>query len=423
VRNLFYVLLALSGLTSIAAGQQYVMPYASYPGSYQVAPGFNGYSSAQPGYVVPAYPPAAYAPQAANMQAAYAQPVYAPVYAPPGAEMPGVYESAPEFGGAAPCASGNCGHCCPSHCSTGHCLHRSGGFGEFLYWKASGAETSFAVVQNGIGPVGTVPLGQVGVLDYDYEPSFRAGFTLALNCESSLTAAVTKFETRTNNNVDSTAPLVVQPLVMIPGTFNAGFTAQTARADSSLELDIIDLEYRAVLVSCATHHLNFMVGARYAELDQSLGAVFPFAPPDGTSIVISELDFEGLGLRVGLDGERRLFPRLGISVYGKLTGTVLGGEFSGSYTQFNQFNGWEAFTTWSDDRLVPTADGELGLRWSNRTGRIRLSAGYYIGIWGNVVTTSEWINGVQAFNYVDIGRDEHDTLRFDGLVARAEIRI
>jgi hypothetical protein len=114
---------------------------------------------------------------------------------------------------------------------------------------------------------------------------------------------------------------------------------------------------------------------------------------------------------------------LGISVYGKATGGVLGGEFSGNYVQFNQFNGFEAFTTWSDDRLVPMADLEVGMRWSSRTERIKLSAGYYVGLWGNVVTTAEWINGVQAFNFVDISHDSQDTLRFDGLVARAEVRL
>jgi hypothetical protein len=278
-------------------------------------------------------------------------------------------------------------------------------------------------VQDGIGAAGTTPQGDVGILDYDYEPNFRVGGTLALNCDCSLTAAWTKFETQTTNELTAQAPRVVQPLVMFPGTFNAGFTAQNARASSSLETESVDIEYRAVLHSGPRHHLNLMAGARYSELDQSFEVVFPFAPPDGTTLVNTELDFEGAGLRVGLDGETYVWRRMGISVYGKLTGGVLGGEFSGHYVQFNQFNGIETAVGWRDDRLVPIADGEWGVRWASPKGAISLSAGYYIGIWGNIVTTAEWINGVQAFNFVDISRDTHDSLQFDGLVARAEVRL
>jgi hypothetical protein len=349
-----------------------------------------------------------------------AQPVYAPgAYA----TQPYALDAAPYVEGAAPCASANCGHCCRSHCSRGCCVHRSGMFGEFLYWQATGADTSFAVPQDGIGAIGTVPLGDVGLLDYDHDSAFRTGFQLALNCNSSIGASFTKFETTTNNTIDAAAPQVIQPLVMFPGTFNAGFTAQQAHADSSLELDVIDLEYRAVLISGPRHYLNFMTGARYASLDQSFSALFPFAPPDGTTLVVSDLDFEGVGLRIGLDGERFVWPHLGLSIYGKSTASLLAGEMSGIYGQVNQFNGIEAFETWEDDRLVPTVDLELGLQWANRSGRIRLSGGYYVGVWGNMVTTAEWINGAQALNFVDISRDSRDEICFDGLVTRAELRL
>lgn len=408
VRNLLCLLLAALGLIPIAAAQQvqYSNPWnAGYP---------------QAGYPVDAYYPGT------NVQAVYAQP--APTYdntvLPQGS--PGAYEYAPAesyLHAQAPCASANCGHCCPSQCSTGRCLHRSGVFGEFLYWKASGADTSFGVIQDGIGPPGTVPLGEVGVLQADYQPSFRTGAALALNCNSSVSLAVTKYESNTNCSLFAPAPLVIQPLVTFPGTVNAGFTAQFATADSSLELDMLDIEYRAVLLSCSRYYLNFMVGIRYAELDQSFGAVFPFAPPDGTTFIATELDFEGGGMRIGLDGERFLWPRLGVSVYGKGSAGALGGEFSGNYVQFNQFNGIESLVLWDDERLVPMADLELGLRWSSPRERLKLSAGYYMGIWSNVVTTAEWINGVQAYNFVDISNDAQDTLRFDGLVARAEVRL
>ncbi len=323
----------------------------------------------------------------------------------------------------APCYAEGCGHCCAQHCATGRCLHRSGMFAEFLYWQVNGADVAFAVPQEGIGAAGTVPVGGVGVLDYDHEASFRVGLNLAMTCNTSITASYTKFETNANFEVFANAPQVIQPLVVVPGTFNAGFTAQAAGAESALKLELIDMELRTVLHSGRYHHLNGIIGMRYGELDQSFASIFPFAPPDGTTFVLSELDFTGIGLRCGVEGERFLLPHLGIAAYGKFIGGMLGGDFQGSFLQFNQFNGVEAATTWEDARLVPTVEGELGLSWVNRKDTFRLSAGYYMSIWSNVVTTSEWINGVQNLNFVDIGRDEYDSLRFDGLVARAELRL
>ena len=405
MKNLLRLLMAVAWVPAMAAAQEF-----QYSNAWNVEP----YSQA--GF--PQYVPDAYS------QGVYGQPDHGLISTQPGEGIPAAY-GYPEasYAPVAACEGDNCGHCCPSRCSTGRCLHRSGIFSEFLYWKASGADVSYGVPQDGIGGIGTVPVGDVGVLDFDHEASFRVGFNLALNCQSSVSVAYTKFETNTDHVLFIPPPFVIQPLVMAPGTFNAGFTAQVAVAETSLEMDSLDVEYRAVLTSCSKYHVNFLAGARYAELDQSLGSVFLFAPPDGTTFVFSELDFEGAGLRIGLDGERFILPRMGISVYGKAVGGVLGGEFRGTYAQINQFNGTEAFTTWEDARLVPIGEAEVGFRWANRRDSLRLSVGYYVGMWGNMVTTPEWIEAVQGLNFVDISRDSSDSIRFDGLVARAELRL
>jgi hypothetical protein len=405
--------MAVAGLPAIAAGQEFRYSNAwnngMMPGAAADAYA-GGYVMADPaGYAAYEYPQATYD------QAAYQGQVDS---------QPAGYPQA-----AGPCHEGNCDHCCPSHCSMGRCLHRSGVFGEFLYWQVTGADLSYGVPQDGISapgsptPPGTAPVGDVGVLEYDYEAAFRVGFNVALHCNSSVSVAYTHFETNTDHALFIPAPFVIQPLVLAPGTFNAGFTAQLATAETSLEMETIDLDYRGVIMSCSKYHLNCVAGARYGELDQSFSSVFLFAPPNGTTFVATELDFAGAGLRLGLEGERFILPRMGISLYGKAIGSVLGGEFRGTYGQVNQFNGVEAFTTWEDSRLVPMAEAELGFSWVNRRDTLRFSAGYYAGIWSNVVTTAEWINGVQGLSFVDISRDTYDCIRFDGLVARAELRL
>ena len=77
-----------------------------------------------------------------------------------------------------------------------------------------------------------------------------------------------------------------------------------------------------------------------------------------------------------------------------------------------------AIAKWDDDRISPILEYEFGVAWTNCCGNMRISAGYMGMHWFNVVTTSTFIDAVQANNYSDVG----DTLSFDGLTARAEIR-
>ena len=147
--------------------------------------------------------------------------------------------------------------------------------------------------------------------------------------------------------------------------------------------------------------------------------MFPFAQPDGTTFVTSNINFDGAGIRFGLEGERRIFRRSGLSVYSKGHISALAGEFNCDYAQFTQFQG-EGNTGWSDDRVITISELELGLGWTNRCGNVRVSAGYYFAIWDNVVTMPEYINAVQIPNYVDVSQDANDTIAFDGLVIRTE---
>jgi hypothetical protein len=355
-------------------------------------------------------------------QPQYAAPTSAASYYSPYATQ---HAAAPLASGqlAGHCHSGDCQHCCSSHCQTGCCLHRTGGFAEYLHWQVRGIDMAYAVPQDGIGGAGTTPMGEVGTADFDYDNGFRAGFNLALDCQSSVGATFTSFEARTSDSIEVAAPGVIQPLVMFPGTFNAGFTAQAAAAAYALDLRLIDLDYRAVWLQGCDYHVNYLAGLRYGHLDQDFEAVFPFATPDGTTQVDSDINFDGGGIRVGLEGERAVWKQAGLRVYGKTTASLLAGEFRSSYLQANQFNGIEAEITWDDRRVVPIGEWELGVSWVSRGDFVRVSAGYHFAWWGNVVTTPELINAVQGYNFTDVGQDTEDDITFDGLVARLELRM
>ena len=68
---------------------------------------------------------------------------------------------------------------------------------------------------------------------------------------------------------------------------------------------------------------------------------------------------------------------------------------------------------WEDNRVVPQLEYEAGF-CLQPCGKWRFSAGYMVSQWLNTVSTPEFINAVQANNYVDV----RDQVTFAGLVAR-----
>jgi hypothetical protein len=296
-----------------------------------------------------------------------------------------------------------------------HCMGSSqyiGVFGEFLYLNPRNADVAFGIPQDGVNPVGAV-----GIADIGYTPAFRAGGFFTMGEDALVELTYSRFDASSTTNISTAAPNVINPLVLFPGTFNAGFTAEAASADYGINFQFIDADYMVMACNCEQYWLGYLLGARYAELGQNFTATFPFAPPDGTTTLNTDIDFTGVGMRVGITGERLLFPRGGLRLYGNAIANFLVGKFDASYTQRNQFNGLEASATLSEDRIVPVLDLELGIAWLGPKGHFRVSAGYMVSAWFNAVTTPDWIESVQNGSY----SPGSSTLTFDGLTARAQL--
>jgi hypothetical protein len=160
--------------------------------------------------------------------------------------------------------------------------------------------------------------------------------------------------------------------------------------------------------------LRWLVGARYAGLDQDFTATFSSL---GTEAVATRLNFDGGGPRFGLEGEWHSC-RSGFFAYGKTAASFVVGNFQGRYVQTQSFDPVVVDTTWKAGWVVPILDLELGAGWQSRCGRVRLSAGYLLSAWYDTVKTADYIGAVQMNNYRDLGH----SMVFDGLTARAEIR-
>lgn len=307
--------------------------------------------------------------------------------------------------------------------------HRSGLFGEFLFIRPRNAEVAYALPIDGpVAPVlgNEVPVGPAAVVDFGYEPAFRVGFSLRLQPDSSISAQYTNFRGEDSDAVTVVAPIVLRSLVSHPLSMNAATDTLDARASLGIEYDLVDVDFKALLDGCEPCEtdncgnsqskfadvLNYIVGVRYARLDQDFRSAFVTT---GTTSVDTNVDFDGGGIRLGLEGERHS-TATGLYVYGQGLTNLMVGEFKADYAQINTFNGTEAITSWSGGRLVPGFDLELGFGWVAPRRRLRLSTGYMVSTWFNVVKTEDFIDAAQTHDFDNMS----SILTFDGLVTRAE---
>ena len=313
------------------------------------------------------------------------------------------------------CGSMSCEKCC----GFGHCTSI---WGDFLWLHPTGADMVHAQQQNGTGGAGTVPFGLIGAVDPDYEPGVRVGGVINLGPCSSLALAYTFFESDSVSFVE--APIVpggggaIGSLVHHPGI---AITSSAGPVQAAYEIDfqLAEFEYRRLLVGDRRGWVNYSVGGRYGHLEQEFFQTGVFSGAQaGVINTLATADFDGGGALFGLDGEC-LLGCSQFSVYGNAGVSPLVGQFSSFYTVVNDTTDvLLANAFWKDDRFITLLDYEVGLAWTSEGGGIRVSGGYMAQFWYNTITTASLVDAVQADNYVDVG----DTLSFDGLVARVELR-
>lgn len=309
--------------------------------------------------------------------------------------------------------------------SVGHIFtHRTSVFGEFLYMRPRDAEVAYAVPVEAPAFVGLTDfgaLGPVALVDPEYEPAFRVGGNLAVSDGNSIAAQYTRLESEIMSSAIAPAGTVLFPLMVVPDPLEE-IENQTASATLNVDLELIDIDFRGLMAGCECNNyayaVNYIIGAEYAMLDQRFQSTFVEDDVVEFTTVNSNISYDGVGMRIGLAGERH-FPASGLFVYGSGISTLLFGEFDATYQQVEVdagVNDVDASTSWTAGRVVPVVDVELGAGWLGANRHLKLSAGYRVSAWFNVVTTDDWIWAVQQNDFRDMG----DTLTFDGLVARAE---
>ncbi|MCA9240061.1 MAG: hypothetical protein KDA37_07675 [Planctomycetales bacterium] len=322
------------------------------------------------------------------------------------------------------CDSGCCGmnDCCGDSCCMSCCPPRKTcyAYGEFLYLRATGSDVAHAQQQDGVGGAGTTPAGIVDTIDYDYQSAYRVGFGCALDGCSSIGVSYTMFDVDTFSSLEppvigggagAVGSLVHHPQASITGS------AGPVTATAGINYEIADLMFRDVFAKTCVGQFGYGLGAVYASFDQNFYQQGLFGVALDDIATRSDVTFSGGGLKAGINGERCLGS--GLSVYGTLSAGALSGKFNTRYDMRNQVGDVRlAQAVWEDNRVVGLIEYEIGISATTPKNGVRVSLGYMVQHWTNMVTHPDFIDAVQADNYTDLG----DTITFDGFSARLEGR-
>lgn len=305
-------------------------------------------------------------------------------------------------------------------CGTGCCPPEKctawGAFADFLYLKARDVDVVYARTVDGCIPGLATPRGPLAAVQPSYSPGFRAGFFYGWD-DSSVVATYTWFNSNAHDTTHAGDNRVIQALITLPGTQNCASNSNLVDAEYGIDFHLIDLDFRHAFCSGSNYSVDYILGVRYAHLDQDFRANFNIL---GTTTVESQIRFDGVGPRVGLAGER--IACNGLLVYGRGTAAFLAGHFNSTYEQRNNFAGVQGNLEYDNDRIVPLLDMEVGVGWASKCGRFRVEAGYYVMGWFNVLTTPGLIRGVQQNEFSGTGDVLRETLGFDGFTVRAAVK-
>ncbi len=294
--------------------------------------------------------------------------------------------------------------------------HRDALWGEFLYLRPRGADVIFATPVD--GPITNQRLvGAQAVADFEYDSGFRVGGSWAIDQCSSFTGNYTWYQADSNDGVILPGGgSYLRTDTVHSSTVNVAGDPLSARAHYGFDMQAIDLNYKALLWGGDCHAVNYLFGLKYARVEQELGVAYSELT---NTNVDTNVDFNGVGPRFGFEAERSLGD-CGVLLYTKGTVNFLFGSSSSNYLQTNDFTIVQVQSSLRETRVVTVPEFEMGAGWQSCNGCFRITAGYYLASWFNMMTTPEYLSTVREIP--NSFERQVKTLTLDGMSIRAEFR-
>ncbi|MCA9069810.1 MAG: hypothetical protein KDA84_12845, partial [Planctomycetaceae bacterium] len=254
----------------------------------------------------------------------------------------------------AECASGcgsECGVSCADTCCEPFGKHRHRVFVDYLFLSAMNTDLTYAIPVNGLGAQGT-PTGAAAVVSPEYESGFRAGGGWAIDDSTSIVGTFWNFQSDNYDNrrifpAAGGATQFLNPVLLDPNTLNVVAESSVAESYYDVDFRMVDLAVERLLSAGCSHAINAVVGVRYGRLEQYFRTNYAIL---GTTTLESNIDFDGIGPRLGLDG--KLLISKGFFAYGQGFTNFLVGEFEGDFQQRNTFAGVQSNSSFVDDRII-----------------------------------------------------------------------
>lgn len=313
-------------------------------------------------------------------------------------------------------ATTNCASCNTGTCDQGCRYAQVGVFGDYLYMRMRNGDVPYAQPVDGLGPQ-ALPVGNVGVVTPFYEQGFRVGAWIAPMELLTIRGQYLSWNSDSRDSISTPDGSILKALTTHPSTDNAALDSLSATAEIKNELRIYDLDGLVRLVSCGPWTVQGVGGIRYAQLRQNFQANYTIL---GDTQVNTSSYFQGIGPRVGVESD--CWIKGGLAAYGKAYVNFLLGDVTTEYSQRNLFQEQLANTGLRETRLVTNVELELGVSYSCCCDHLRLSAGYMISSWSNMVTTGSLVDSVQNNTFNQNRTNLRDTLILDSIVARVEVR-
>jgi len=168
------------------------------------------------------------------------------------------------------------------------------------------ADLIYAVEQTDPAVAGpnTSPTGPLGMSNVDASPGYRVGFSIAASPCSSLVTSYSFWSGDSDDTITRTGVNVLNSQIIHPSTLTVGSPSVTSTARQEMSFQLVDIAYRHLWKATDATALNWQLGVRYGNMEQTLLARQTVGVATGLTTVATDVDFDGFGLTGGADYER-----------------------------------------------------------------------------------------------------------------------
>jgi len=324
------------------------------------------------------------------------------------------------------CNFGACGGCCGS--MSGNCYGKGcggGHRGNFIV----GGEVLFVrpVFSNDAALIsrelnGAMQTDRIVEFDWDHEEQWRGFIGWRICCDTEIRLTVTDFGDESERACEVGGNVTgCAGFLEIKTTTNGDVITSFASVDATT----YDIEFSKTIYlgsgkdccdpccyECPPWELTWYGGIRIADVDWRAGSERRDDGGDLEDLGIINMDFIGVGPRVGIEGRRYFRCHTHMSVYarGYITALIGDHEFEAVRADLNDLT-----QVFNQTRVIPVIDVECGITW-HLSKQARITGGYLIQAYHDLGIEQE-ILGFTQFG----APDDANILAFDGGFLRAEI--